>query len=269
MTVPLLSQLKTCVPVFSSLLLTMGSLSVASQISIAPPSPKPQEFARVQIPEGVIGSPTVTVKPPGGAGLYNTYDPSATQVSMEGNKITISVQLADNGFGSPSNGMDMPIGAFPPGTYQVEVVRRSPDGAGQGTVGTAQFTVSARTANDPLWNNTDMWWDPNESGWGLSLIQHGSGIIFGAWFVYDSSGSPTWYVIPYGTWTSPAIEYDGPIFRTTGTYFAISPFNAAAVTRNQVGTARIMFDPTDSTKAGLIFTVDGVTVFKSLRRQGF
>jgi cyclophilin family peptidyl-prolyl cis-trans isomerase len=53
--------------------------------------------------------------------------------------------------------------------------------------------VFATGTAPPVVDYTDLWWNPNESGWGVTLTQQ-FGIIFAAWFVYDTSGKPVWYV---------------------------------------------------------------------------
>src|SRR6266851_5888446 len=83
------------------------------QVTISPASPNAQEPVHVQVPSGTIGSPAVRFIFNGAA--LNDYDPRASQVSMAGNKITISVQLFDNEFGSPSAHMNMLVGQFPAG----------------------------------------------------------------------------------------------------------------------------------------------------------
>ena len=55
----------------------------------------------------------------------------------------------------------------------------------------------------PAFDYSDLWWNPGESGWGLSIIQHGgSHQLYAAWYVYDSSGTPLWLVMPGGQWNS-------------------------------------------------------------------
>ena len=48
---------------------------------------------------------------------------------------------------------------------------------------------------------SDLWWNPNESGWGLNVVQHASRNIFAVWFTYDANASPRWFVITGGTTT--------------------------------------------------------------------
>ncbi len=41
-------------------------------------------------------------------------------------------------------------------------------------------------------SESDMWWNPDESGWGVNVIlQKDMGYI--AFFVYDSAQNPVWY----------------------------------------------------------------------------
>ena len=42
---------------------------------------------------------------------------------------------------------------------------------------------------------TDLWWNPNESGWGINFNHQGD-ILFGTLFTYDSSGRDYWLVAP-------------------------------------------------------------------------
>jgi hypothetical protein len=37
----------------------------------------------------------------------------------------------------------------------------------------------------PAANYTDLWWNPSESGWGVSIVQHASNKMFAVWFTYD------------------------------------------------------------------------------------
>lgn len=239
---------------------------VFAQFSVFPTTPKMQETVRIQIATGVIGSNTP----------FNAHDPRATQITMSANKVTMSLVLTNSGFGeSPSQGLDVPIGQFPAGTYQVEVKRMRSDGFEFSSLGTSTFTVAGRSSTEPLWNHTDLWWDARESGWGLNIIHHGLGKIFATWFVYGADRAATWYVIPDGEWVSPT-EYRGAIYRTSGPYFAecadsscATPFNPALVTRTAVGSASLTFNPFSSDSASASFTIDGRTTSKLLTRQSF
>ena len=74
--------------------------------------------------------------------------------------------------------------------------------------------ASART------DYTDLWWNPVEAGWGLNLVQ-AQNFLFATFFVYGPGNQPLWYT---GEMTRDASgAYVGPLFATTGTYFASSP----------------------------------------------
>jgi hypothetical protein len=222
------------------------------------------------VSRGAIGWPAINI--PG----YDTFNTRGTRVEMRANRISVSLELGSSDFpeAPPSPPLTMSLGQLPPGTYEVEVSRRLPDGTSVGIVGTATFTVSQRTAVEPLWNHTDQWWNPSESGWGLSVVQHGSGIIFATWFVYDAERRPTWYFVPEGRWTRPE-RYEGPLYRTAGPPFqycgpqSCPPFDPQSVEATLVGSAVIEFSSTDANSAFLTFTTAAGTIRRSLVRQSF
>lgn len=192
-------------------------------------------------------------------------------VSMAGNKITIALvtPAADFPVPPPRPPLDVIVGQLPAGEYQVEVTRRFTGFTEIITLGTAAFSVAPSAPLDPPFNRTDLWWNPNESGWGLNVVQHASGIIFATWFTYDADQTPAWYVVPNGQWTRDSgrpLRYIGPIYRTLGPPVAES-FDPSRVTRVLVGEAEFTFSGWDYLLAKL--TVDGRTITKELQRQGF
>jgi hypothetical protein len=118
----------------------------------------------------------------------------------------------------------------------------------------------------PAFDFTDLWWNPNESGWGLNIIQHPNNIIFAIWYTYDSSGKMTWYHVPTGSWTS-SMTYTGTLYAVAGPPFSSSTFNAAQVKRTSVGTATLSF--TSSTTGTWSYSVDGVSGSKPISRLPF
>jgi len=107
---------------------------------------------------------------------------------------------------------------------------------------------------------TDVYYNPNESGWGVFLVQSDT-TQFLALFIYGPDGKPTWYVATVAD--NGTGGYGGALFATTGTYFAIPWQGATGVS---VGT--LTFQPTDSYHATLTYTVNGVgTVTKTVQRQ--
>jgi len=115
-------------------------------------------------------------------------------------------------------------------------------------------------------NFQDLWWGgASESGWGLTVTQHGNA-LFLAWYIYDSSGKPLWVVLPAGQWDAAHTTYTGNLYIPSG-----APFSAYDTTRfvanASVGTASLRFD--SSTSATLTYTVNGVSGTKVLSREPF
>lgn len=117
----------------------------------------------------------------------------------------------------------------------------------------------------PAIDYTDLWWNPNESGWGLNLTQHPSRAIFGTWYTYALDGKRTWFVMPGGTWTN-ATSYTGALYSTAGPGFD-QPFKSSDVEIRQVGTATITFR--DANNGTFTYSVDGVSGSKAITRQPF
>ena len=118
----------------------------------------------------------------------------------------------------------------------------------------------------PAYDFTDLWWNPEESGWGLNLIQHPNGIIFAIWYTYDANGKMTWYHVPSGSW-SDSMTYSGTLYAVSGPAFNANTFNAMQVKRTAVGTATLRF--TSANSGTWTFNVDGATGTKSLSRLPF
>ena len=113
---------------------------------------------------------------------------------------------------------------------------------------------------------TDLWWNPAESGWGMNLIQQAD-VLFATLFVYGSDRNPTWFTgsdMQYQGIVNGEHVFNGTLYRTTGTHFSNSTFSAAQVTNVAVGT--IVFRAAEI-NAKIVYTVDGVTISKSVERQ--
>ncbi len=117
----------------------------------------------------------------------------------------------------------------------------------------------------PTADYSDLWWNPNESGWGLNLVQHPSNMIFGVWYTYEADGTRTWFVLPSGTWTS-STTYTGALYVTNGPPYTV-PFVAGQVQPRQVGTATLTF--TSTSTGTFAYSVDGVSGTKTMQRQSF
>lgn len=127
---------------------------------------------------------------------------------------------------------------------------------------------SARGATSFAPDVSGLWWNPDESGWGVNLIQQGN-IIFATFFVYGDDGRPRWFTA--SDMRGPAAPGDGPmvfsgkLYESTGPSFK-SAFDPNAVVRREVGSATFEYrSPAD--RGTLTYLVEGVQVTKQIRRQ--
>lgn len=124
--------------------------------------------------------------------------------------------------------------------------------------------ASANTFTTDL---TDLWWNANESGWGVTAT-HQREVVFLTFFVYGTDNRPTFYTgqASYsGQAASGALSFSGPVFQTTGPWLGTF-FNPNAVTIRQVGTVNFTAFVDAAT---MTYSVDGVVVTKALTRQTF
>ena len=125
--------------------------------------------------------------------------------------------------------------------------------------------ASANTFTTDL---TDLWWNANESGWGVTAT-HQREVVFLTFFVYGPDNRPTFYTgqASYtGQAGSGALIFSGPMYQTTGPWLGAAFFNPNSVTVRQVGTVSFTAFVDAAT---LNYSVDGVFVNKALTRQTF
>ncbi|HET9578186.1 MAG TPA: hypothetical protein VFP44_10195 [Usitatibacter sp.] len=113
-------------------------------------------------------------------------------------------------------------------------------------------------------NFQDLWWNPDEAGWGVNLTHQGK-VLFATLFVYDANGNPQWYVMSAGGEGANRLTYSGALYQTRGPVFNASPWTGTTVT--PVGNMSFAF--TDGSHGTLTYTVNGVTVTKDITRQVF
>jgi hypothetical protein len=108
---------------------------------------------------------------------------------------------------------------------------------------------------------TDLWWNPNENGWGINLIQQ-SGTIFATLFVYGTDNSPRWYVA--SQLEGSPNSFGGTLYQTTGPAFSATWTGTATAT--PVGSMTVTFSGPNS--GTLSYSVAGFpSVTKSIQRQ--
>ena len=126
-----------------------------------------------------------------------------------------------------------------------------------------------RTGSTPVAiDYTDLWWNPNESGWGLGVTQQ-FGVMFLTWFVYEDTGRPIWYVASNCAVKANGNGCSGTLYRTSGPPGPITQatFDASQVRVGAEGTIDVVF--TDANNGVITYTVDGVNGSKSITRQLF
>ena len=154
----------------------------------------------------------------------------------------------------------------------------------------AAAAIPAFAQSVPAANYSDIWYNPNESGWGVTFTQHnGSNQAFAVWYTYDprepdptvpGNFKPLWLVMSGGTWTSPT-SLTGDVYVTKGTPFA-STWNPNALGVTRVGTFSFSFSGTSngtftyhiSPPSGLAstdpaFNLPAFSGTKTIQRQSF
>lgn len=112
-------------------------------------------------------------------------------------------------------------------------------------------------------NYQDLWWNPNESGWGVNITHQGN-TLFATLFTYTNSGRDGWLVAS-GLARQADGSYSGPLYLTSGPPFNAQPWSSIAV--SEVGTMSFRF--TSGNSGTLTYSVLGTTVVKSIQRQVF
>jgi len=136
------------------------------------------------------------------------------------------------------------------------------------TVGGQSRTVAITrqlfgSTSAPAVDFTDLWFNQGESGWGMA-VTHRYDVMFLAWFVYDNTGKPMWYVGPSCTVSGNSCS--GQLFSTTGSPFGPT-YDPTALVGTAVGTVKVDFTgPNDAT---VTYTVNGVSGVKTMQRQTF
>jgi len=116
---------------------------------------------------------------------------------------------------------------------------------------------------------TDLWWNPQESGWGMNIAQQGE-TAFVTLFVYGPDGRPTWYfasdarVFALDASGNPAFR--GTLYRTTGPWLG-GPFDPSQVGVQAVG--QLVIEPRPGGRLNLSYTAEGASVSKDVVRQTF
>ncbi len=125
------------------------------------------------------------------------------------------------------------------------------------------FTTESRAEAS---NFSDIWWNPSESGWGLTLIHQGD-TIFAAWFTYDAQNQPQW-IVASDLQRQTDGSFSGALSRPeSGTPFDQIDGPATSFPIPSVGSAELVF--VDGENLQFEYTLDGVAQTKMLTRFVF
>ncbi len=119
---------------------------------------------------------------------------------------------------------------------------------------------------------TGLWYDPAESGWGLTVAQQG-GEAFAVLFLYDQAGRPTWYFAsdlnaPHLDPLPPGglNDVDGALYRAAGPWFG-GTFDPHAVTVTPVGSLTLSYTDPVRRLLKVDYTIDGTNYSKTVQPQ--
>jgi hypothetical protein len=165
----------------------------------------------------------------------------------------------------------------PPGTFEISnmsvtyqgfmahLYQAAPNCQSHARIGglSNEGTLAGRASVDA----SDLWWNPDESGWGIN-IQQQDNIAFATIFTYGVDRQARWFsgsdLRIRATLPGGLPSFSGKLYESTGPGYMTS-FNPAGVTRREVGD--IYFDPSDKPdEAFLMYYVDGLNYVKKLKR---
>ena len=136
------------------------------------------------------------------------------------------------------------------------------DGVSGSKVITQQIFALGTSA--PAIDFSDLWWNPNESGWGVAVTQE-YGMIFAAWFAYDATGKSIWYVASGCPVSGNGCS--GDLYQVHGGSALTAVWNGANKVVTKVGSVNFAF--TDSNNGAMTYTIDGLAGFRAITRQVF
>jgi hypothetical protein len=149
--------------------------------------------------------------------------------------------------------LDFSSSAFANMSFDIGGVKRS--------VPIERFVFTSGVA--PAVDYSGVWWNPNESGNGIS-ITHLANTIFVAWYAFDAAGKPTWYVLTCNTGGGNSCSET--LYSANGP--ALGPsFDISRVQLKNIGLATLTFN--SSGGAQLAYQASGQTITKDFVRFVF
>jgi hypothetical protein len=201
-----------------------------------------------------------------------TFVPETVRITMAANVVRVTQNVNNCLLPGTPRVADVQLGALPAGDYRVELyMTPQPSGSPVESLAfqvrdPAQIAVVPPPPR-PLTDYTGLWFNMQESGWGLSLFQGPTHAMFGLLFVYDNANRPEWYSIQGGHWTS-STTWTGTVWRTTGPAFG-GAFDPSQVAYAQMGTASLDFtqSPGEEGRARLTYSIGNTSTTKIVTRM--
>jgi hypothetical protein len=226
--------LRTATRSVASFTLAVAASCAFAQIGILPATPVAGEPFVIQYQGFTGGSPSIV---------------RSAAVFSDGQSVTLAVHADDAGFAVPgSYRVSRIVPGLNAGTYQLRLrLRNSYGGDIESLAGSVTVTPASAPATPLHRNLSGNWFNADEAGWGINVVQGDSGALFGVWLtylpVYTASDSVRqngmWLVMPEGRWLSPT-EFRGLLYSTTGPSIS-RPFDAGAISATPVGYASLRF----------------------------
>ena len=224
--------LQRVLPVLPALL--AGSALAQSPWRIYPPTPAAGEPFVIQYEGTTPGGPTRV---------------RSAVVSVQGSTLTYDVEITENDFAVPASfRASTVVPGLAAGQYQVVLKRAGGFGGPIASIlGSIQVTAAQGPAQPAFRGLSGNWFDPDESGWGMNIVQGDSGALFAAWLTYlpvlpsesFTQRSGMWLVMPEGRWIS-ATQFRGILYSTAGTTVS-RPFNPVDLAVTPVGYVSLDF----------------------------
>lgn len=119
-------------------------------------------------------------------------------------------------------------------------------------------------------NYSDLWWNPNESGWGITIADHNTN-IFAVWLTYREDNMPTWFVIPGGVLSEDRRTFSASIYSTRAPLDTSGQVDLTGLLVTWVGNATFDFAPADlpAGQARFTYTIGEISGSKAIHRQSF
>lgn len=127
-------------------------------------------------------------------------------------------------------------------------------------------TCSFSATRTAPYNYSDLWWKPDESGWGISLTHQGN-TIFATWFTYGNDGKATWLAGVLSPTSVPGQFSGDPLYSTRGAPLFSEPWDSSYFVASREGSMTLTF--TDASHASFAYTVEGFSQTKAIERMVF